>query len=311
MSVAKALINQSIPPKSQFSVDDIPDLSGKVIIVTGANTGVGYETAKALLLHNAKVYMANRSIEKSEAAIKKLNDETGKDAIFLKLDLASLKSVKAAAEEFISKEKELHVLFNNGGVMAPPIELLTEDGYDLQFGTNVLGHYYFTMLLMPALLAGTITSGDGKARVVNTSSSTHMFSNMNFDTFMDGPARKRMGPQTLYSQSKHGVVVWATELARRYGDQGIVSTSLNPGNLKTNLQRHLGCIQKPLVDLLLYPVPYGALTQLYAGTSPEGKDFNGMYLIPWARIGEARADTQDSKVGQELWTWLEEQTQGV
>jgi retinol dehydrogenase 12 len=102
-----------------------------------------------------------------------------------------------------SKEKELHVLFNNGGVMAPPIELLTEDGYDLQFGTNVLGHYYFTMLLMPALLAGTITSGDGKARVVNTSSSTHMFSNMNFDTFMDGPARKKVGPQTLYSQSKH------------------------------------------------------------------------------------------------------------
>jgi len=118
VNVAKALINQSIPPKSKFTVNDIPDLSGKVIIVTGANTGVGYETAKvqtmfiivtassdgsrqALLLHNAKVYMASRSIEKSETAIKKLNDETGKDAIFLKLDLASLKSVKAAAEEFI------------------------------------------------------------------------------------------------------------------------------------------------------------------------------------------------------------------
>jgi NAD(P)-dependent dehydrogenase (short-subunit alcohol dehydrogenase family) len=106
-----------------------------------------------------------------------------------------------------SKEKELHVLFNNGGVMVPPIEQLTEDGYDLQFGTNVLGHYYFTILLLPALLAGTITSGDGKARVVNTSSSTHMFSNMNFDTFTDGLARKKAGTQTLYSQSKHVRVV--------------------------------------------------------------------------------------------------------
>jgi NAD(P)-dependent dehydrogenase (short-subunit alcohol dehydrogenase family) len=166
--------------------------------------------------------MANRSTEKSEAAIKNLKGDTGKDAIFLKLDLASLKSVKAAAEEFnrsisyatpsyfqhlmcvlCSKENELHVLFNNGGVMVPPIEQLTEDGYDLQFGTNVLGHYYFTMLLLPALLAGTKTSGDGKARVVNTSSSVHMFSNMNFDTFTDGPARKKAGTQKLYSQSKH------------------------------------------------------------------------------------------------------------
>jgi len=313
LSVAKSLINESMPPKSKFSVDHIPDLSGKVMIVTGANTGVGYETAKALLLHNAKVYIAARSPEKSREAIKKLKAETDKDAIFLKLDLASLKAVKAAAEEFTSKENELHVLFNNGGVMVPPIEQLTEDGYDLQFGTNVLGHYYFTMLLLPVLLAGTSTSGDGKARVVNTSSSTHMFSNMDLNTFKDGPARKKAGPQKLYSQSKHGVVVWATELARRYGDQGIVSTALNPGNLKTELQRHLrlGFILKPLVDLVLYPVPYGALTQLYAGTSPEGKDFNGKYLIPWARMGEARADTQDRTVGSELWSWLEEQTRNV
>jgi len=311
MSVVKSLINESMPPKSKFSVDHIPDLSGKVMIVTGANTGVGYETAKALLLHNAKVYIAARSLEKSTEAIKKLKAETNKDAIFLKLDLASLKAVKTAAEEFTSKENELHVLFNNGGVMVPPIEQLTEDGYDLQFGTNVVGHYYFTMLLMPVLLAGTETSGDGKARVVNTSSSVHMFSNMDFNTFKDGPARKRAGTQKLYSQSKHGVVVWATELARRYGDQGIVSTALNPGNLKTDLQRHLGCIQKPLIDLMLYPVPYGALTQLYAGTSPEGKDFNGKYLIPWARMGEARADTQDPEVGRQLWSWLEEQTRDV
>jgi len=102
-----------------------------------------------------------------------------------------------------SKEKELHVLFNNAAVMAPPIEQLTANGYDLQFGTNVLGHFYFTTLLLPAILAGTKTSGDGTARVVNTSSSGHLLSNMNFNTFKDGPARKRVGTDKLYFQSKY------------------------------------------------------------------------------------------------------------
>ena len=94
---------------------------------------------KALLQHNAKVYLAARSRTKAEDAIKDLKEMTGKDAIFLELDLSSLKSVRKAAEEFLSKERELHILFNNGGVMATPIEQLTAEGYDLQFGTNVLG----------------------------------------------------------------------------------------------------------------------------------------------------------------------------
>jgi retinol dehydrogenase-12 len=102
-----------------------------------------------------------------------------------------------------SKEKELHVLFNNAAVMAPPIELLTADGYDLQFGTNVLGHFYFTTLLLPALLLGGKTSGDGTARVVNVSSTGHILSNMNFNTFKDGPARKKAGTDKLYFQSKY------------------------------------------------------------------------------------------------------------
>ncbi|KAG6808463.1 hypothetical protein H0H92_004035, partial [Tricholoma furcatifolium] len=186
--------------KSAFSVDDIPDLAGRVMIVTGANTGK--ETAKALLAHNAKVYIAARNKEKTEAAIEDLKAATGKEAIFLKVDLADLPSIKAGAEEFLSKEKELHVLFNNGGVMIPPIELLTEQGYDLQFGTNVLGHFYLTKLLLPALLAGAKSSSDGKARVVNTSSSAHMSGALDFNTFKDSPKRKKTASFTLYAQSK-------------------------------------------------------------------------------------------------------------
>lgn len=108
-----SLLGQSFPSESKFHVDDIPDLTGKVMIVTGANTGIGKETAKALLNHNAKVYIAARSQEKAEVAIKDLKNSTGKEALFLKLDLANLKSVKASAEEYLSKETTLDVLFNS------------------------------------------------------------------------------------------------------------------------------------------------------------------------------------------------------
>jgi len=306
-----AVIKQISPPKSKFNVEDIPDLSGKIIIVTGANTGVGFETAKALLAHNAKVYIAARSQEKGQAAIERLQKVTGKKGIFLKLDLADLKAVKSAAEDFLSKENELHVLFNNGGVMAPPIHQLTADGYDLQFGTNVLGHFYFTKLLLPTLITTAQSSPGVGGRVVNTSSVGHLFENLHFNTFKDGPARKKMGTQHLYCQSKFGNVVFATELARRYGNQGIVSTSVHPGSLRSELIRHVGRIQKALMNLFLSDVSYGALTQLWAGTSPEGKDLGGKYLIPWARIGSPRKDSQDPATGKELWTWLEEQVKDV
>ena len=158
----------------------------------------------------------------------------------------------------------------------PPVDQLTADGYDLQFGTNCLGHFYFTKLLLPLMIESAKSSPDHKARVVNTSSSAHMFTTLNFEAFKDGPQRKKMQKERLYCQSKfvcdsllllwyrwltdlhQGNVVFAKELARRYGDQGIVSTSLNPGNLATDLQRHTTGIQKKIVvsnSLLLPPLP--------------------------------------------------------
>ncbi|KIM74352.1 hypothetical protein PILCRDRAFT_14500 [Piloderma croceum F 1598] len=299
--------SQSFPPKSKFAVDDIPDLSGQVIIVTGSNTGVGFEIAKALLAHNAKVYIAARSQAKAEAAIEQLQQLTGKKGIFLKLDLASLKAVKSAAEEFLSKEKELHVLFNNGGVMAPPIEDITADGYDLQFGTNVLGHFYFTKLLLPALIVAaqsTVHPRSRRARCQCLICGTS-FRKPAFQYFQRWTSKEEIGYSTA------GNVVFATELARRYGDQGIVSTSLHPGSLTSELQRHLGSILKFLLSLFAKDVSYGALTPLWAGVSPEGKDLNGKYLIPWARIASARKDSQDPATGKELWTWLDEQVKDV
>ncbi|KAI0961006.1 hypothetical protein AcV7_000228 [Taiwanofungus camphoratus] len=255
-------LRQSFPPKSKFSTDQIPDLAERVIIVTGGNVGIGKETVKALLEHNAKVYMASRNKEKAEAAIKELKIATGKEAIFLELDLSNLLSVMKAAEEFMGKEQELHVLFNNAGVMTPPRELVTADGYDLQFGTNVIGHFLFTELLMPALIAGKDTSPDKHARVITTSSAGAYPGSLHWDTFKDDPARRKMTTYSLYYQSKFANVVVARQVAKRYADKGIVSLSCNPGQIYTELWRYTPNMLLRLVRLVLYPAPMGALTQL-------------------------------------------------
>ncbi|KAF4563006.1 hypothetical protein EYR40_007278 [Pleurotus pulmonarius] len=304
----RSSLDQNLPPKPIWSVDQIPDLAGKVIIVTGGNTGIGKETIRALLAHNATVYMASRSEERARSAITELKEATGKEAFFLHLDLGNLANVRKAAEEFLSKEKELHVLINNAGVMYPPISQVTDDGYDMQFGTNVIGHFHFTQLLMPALVSAAQSAPDKHARIVTVSSWGHeLWPGLVYDTFTDGPARRKCSTHYLYSQSKYGNVVVARELARRYADQGIVSIALHPGSINSELARYTPGwnLWGKLLGYLLYDTAHGALTQLYAATAPEAGELNGKYLIPWARLGKAIPSTQDPEVAAKLWAWLE------
>jgi len=302
--------SETFPPKSKFLPSrDIPDLSDKVIIVTGGNTGIGKETIRELLKKNAKVYMASRTKARADQAIAELKADTGKEAIFLELDLANLDQVTRAAHEFKSKETTLHVLINSAGVMNPPLDQLTANGYDSQFGTNVLGHAHFTLELLPALIAGAKSSSDGKARVVNVSSSgSYFFPRIEWESLQgQHPIRKKIGNQMLYCQSKFGNVVFSNEFARRYADQGIISNSLNPGNIQTELYRNQGFLHGLLTGWLLYPPPHGALTQLWAATTPEAKDYNGAWFVPWARIGPMPKEAKDPEVGKRLWDWIEEQ----
>ncbi|KAK0187801.1 hypothetical protein F5146DRAFT_1113027 [Armillaria mellea] len=290
MGGIQSFLTQTWPPQSKFSIDQIPDLSGKVVIITGGNAGVGYETAKALLPRNAKVYIASRNAKKTGDAIDKLREDTGKDAIFLPLDLASLKSIRAAAEQFLSKEKELDILFNNAG----------RKDYDLTIGVNVIGHFYFTKLLLPALLAVSQNTPGTAARIVNTASfASELANKLDYDTFKDGPTRRKLGSVSMYYQSKFANLLYSTEFSRRYRQAGIVCSCVNPGNIATELQRTLQPgVKLFLIRRILYPAPYGALTQLYAGTSLDGADFNGKYLIPWARLGTpnpASLDEQKAK----------------
>ncbi|KAK7441535.1 short-chain alcohol dehydrogenase [Stygiomarasmius scandens] len=307
-AIASSLrFDEHFPPQPIWSTDHIPDLSGKVMIVTGGNAGVGKHTA--LLEHNAKVYMASRNATKAKETIDDLKTRTGKEALFIQLDLADLRSIKNAAEVYMSKEKELHVLFNNGGVMMTPIDELTAQGYDLQFGTNVLGHFYLTKLLLPILLS-TAQATEAPVRVINTASVGHsMFPKLDFNTFRDGKARRRLWANQIYGQSKFGNIVFSNELARRHGDEGIISMSLHPGNLKTELSRHLPFLARQMEKILFYPSEMGALTQLWAGTLPdsEAKGLNGKYLVPWARVGTAARSAYDPRLGMDLWQWCEEQ----
>ncbi|KAJ8079116.1 short-chain alcohol dehydrogenase [Marasmius tenuissimus] len=309
----RKMLSQSFPPKPTFSVDQIPDLSGRVVMVTGGNTGIGYETAKAVLAKNAKVYIACRSSEKGQSAITRLREQTGKDAHFLKLDLSSFASIEQAVQEFLRSEKQLHILFNSAGVMEPPLDLLTTEGYDLTVGTNALGTYYFTTLVLPALLAVSSQDGSQKARIVTTSSlASEMAPDMkkiDYSIFK-GPAneqRRKLGTRGVYYSSKWMSVVLTAEFSRRYGDKGIVSTAVNPGNIQTELQRHWSSVQAWLTSFLLYPPPYGALTQLYAGTSKHADEFNNQYFVPWARKAEPNPTSQDPVEGKRLWEWLEAQ----
>ncbi|EEB94340.1 hypothetical protein MPER_06860, partial [Moniliophthora perniciosa FA553] len=229
---------------------------------------LGKLTVKELLAHNAKVYLAARSRKNAEEAIKEIKDQIGKEAIFIELDLADLKSIKACAEEFSRKENQLHVLYNNA-----------------------------TFLLDEIASTYPAIHGQDCARQAH------------------GPARRRYGAilSLLYSQSKLGNVIFANELARRYGDQGIVSTSLHPGAIDTNLWTS-GALPDLVICIarfVLKPPEYGVLTQLYAGTAPEAARMNGEYLIPWGRVGKATPKAHDPVLARELWDYMEEQVMDV
>jgi len=204
------------------------------------------------------------------------------------------------------------VLLNNAGVMTPPIEKITAQGYDLQFGTNVLGHYFLVQLLLPLLIKTYEHTGIRSRIVVTCSSVEKYFSGpIQYDTLTDTPARVKFGKGRLYMQSKFGNVMLATELARRYTDKGVVVIGLDPGNIQSDLQREHSATSKWLMDhTILYPTPFGALSQLYAGTMPEAEKMSGKYLVPWARLGSPNSKTQDVEEGKKLWNWLEAQVQG-
>ncbi|KAH9859052.1 NAD-P-binding protein [Lenzites betulinus] len=290
-----------------WTADHLPDLSTKVFLVTGGNVGIGRETVKQLLLKNAKVYMASRSQEKSERTIEELREETGKTALFLKLDLGDLDAVKKAAEEFEQRESQLDSLILNAGVLhPPPDQQVTAQGYETTFGANVIGHFLLVRLLYPMLSAAG--SEADTSRIVWLSSMAHHASHrFVYEAFRDGPVCKKMDPFELYAESKLAAILLSNHLARSCAKDNVTSIAVDPGCIKSTLYRSSPWHLRAFDWLYWYPVEYGALGSLFAGAAPEAAQHNGKYLQPWARLAPPNTLALDEGEQDKLWAWLEEQ----
>jgi NAD(P)-dependent dehydrogenase (short-subunit alcohol dehydrogenase family) len=268
---------------SPWSVADIPSQAGRLAIVTGATGGLGYETALALARAGAEVVLASRNEDKGKAALAKIRSaHPAATIVFERLDLSSLASVSAFAERIAVGGRGVDLLVNNAAVMAVPTRQTTADGFEMQFGTNYLGHFALTLQLLPALRRGRLP------RVVSLSSLAHRRGVINFD---DLQAQRTYSPFAAYSQSKLAMLMFAFELQQRSeeGNWGVVSNAAHPGWARTDiitngpaaagaLKRLFWRIPKLIFDSLAQSAAAGALPTLYAATAPEGR--GGAYYGP-------------------------------
>ncbi|WP_179466650.1 SDR family NAD(P)-dependent oxidoreductase [Mycolicibacterium vinylchloridicum] len=243
------------------------DLAGRRAIVTGATSGIGVETARALAAAGATVVLGARRIDAGRRIAAQIAASTGNDAVIpALLDIADPQSVSNFADRFAPEP--VHMLINNAGIMALPELNRTPEGRELQFATNYLGHFALTLLLYPALRSA------GGARVVSVSSSGHLFSPVVFDD-LDYRFRP-YDPWTAYGQSKTADVLLAVGLTERWADDQIVANALNPGAIATNLQKHTGGLQTP-VDRRK-TVEQGAATSVLLAASPLLDGISGRYF---------------------------------
>ncbi len=296
----------------KWSAANVPDQNGRIAVVTGANTGIGYHAAATLARRGAHVVLAVRSLEKGNAALARIVAADSKaDVTLQELDLSSLESVRAAAKALRSAYPRIDLLINNAGVMYTPKQL-TADGFEMQFGTNHLGHFALTGLLLESLL------GVRGSRVVTVSSNGHRFrAAIHFD---DLQWEHRYDRIAAYAQSKLANLLFTYELQRRLADQqkNTIAVAAHPGSSNTELTRNLPAILKP-ANALLGPVLFqsaamGALPTLRAATDPDVE--GGQYYGP-AGFGQQRghpklvsstAQSHDEELQRRLWTVSEELT---
>ena len=296
-----------------FDTDkDIADLSSKTIVVTGGNSGVGKESVLQLSKHNpAKLYMTARSKAKYDAAIcdiKKSNPDA--NITFLELDLASFASVKTAASTFLAENDRLDILMNNAGVMALPPSL-TKDGFEIQFGTNHMGHAFFTKLLMPLLLR-TASQPTSDVRIVNVSSGAHMAAPKG--GFLPETVTTDMAKYhtyTRYGQSKMANIYFSRALAAKY--PSITSVAIHPGRVTTPLldgylekTTAMGLFQRTYDLFVKIPVDKGAVNQLWAAVGDKERVKSGEYYVPVGKEAGNAASKAEVKQ-EELWEWQEKQ----
>lgn len=288
---------------------DIPDLSGKVILVTGGNNGLGKESIIQLAKHHpSKIYMGSRSEAKAKAAIRDINHTVpGANIIFLPLDLASFASVKEAANIFLAENDRLDILMNNAGVMVTNPGLTTE-GYEINFGINHMGTALLTKLLLPLLER---TAGSGKdVRIVNLSSALYKSAPKPGILFeRNKTSLADLGTLARYGQSKLAMNYFTTILAERYPT--IKSIALHPGVVRTSITDEskkssffMSLLVKGADKLVAVDVETGVLNQLWASSVQSAK--SGRFYFPVGKETHGGV-LEDKDLAMKLWDWTEKE----
>ncbi len=257
--------------KINWNTDNIPDQNGKIAIVTGSSSGIGYETARVLANKNAKVIIAVRNLEKGEKAKSKIiNQNSNAEIEVMNLDLADLNSVKSFSDSFKQKYSQLDLLINNAGVMIPPYSK-TKDGFELQMGTNHFGHFALTLQLID-LIKNTPNS-----RIVNVASNAHKYGKINFDDL--NWEKRKYKPMRSYGDSKIANLYFTSELAKKLNnnENNIIVTAAHPGWTATDLQRYSKLFEF-MNGLFAMEIKQGALPTLRAAIDNNVK--NGDYYGP-------------------------------
>jgi NAD(P)-dependent dehydrogenase (short-subunit alcohol dehydrogenase family) len=293
---------------NKWNIDQVPSQSGRVAIVTGANGGLGYETALQLAKKDAQVILACRNVRKAEEAKASIVSQyPGARIKTMPLDVSSLREVGKFAAQFGRQYDRLDLLINNAGIMMSPYQV-TEDGFENQLATNYIGHFALTGLLLPSLAR---TPG---SRVVTLSSLSYKWARIQFEDFH---ARTGYSRRKAYGQSKRACLMFAYELHRRLSAAGYdtLSVAAHPGLAKTNLDQYFPALIRPLGSLFLQPAQKGALPVLYAALA---QDVKGGEFIGPDGFGEMRGDptrvdsdaySKDANVARRLWQASEAMTQ--
>lgn len=291
---------------------NIPSLVGKVILITGGNLGLGKQTALDLAKHNpSELWIAARSADTGNAAVEEIKKAAPEVQVhFLRLDLSSFESVKEAARSFLSSVSRLDLFYMNAGIMGGP-HVMTEDGYERQFGTNHMGHALLFKLLKPLMLK-TASMPGADVRTVTLSSAGHRFGKKKliFES-MKGNAED-LSPTDKYCHSKLANLVYARAMAK-YIPQ-ITSVSVYPGDIQTGLFSSNGgswlitFLRTVVLPLTSVSVEEGAKNQLWAGTAKYVK--NGEYYEPIGVAGKGSRQAYNDELARKLWDWTEKELVG-
>ena len=289
---------------SRFTIDSAPSQEGKIAIVTGANTGLGYEVTVGLVMKGARVIMACRNLDRAEKARQKIVKQIpSADLDILELDLNDIKSVRSFAEQFKTQYKQLDILINNAGIFMPPLGH-SIDSYEQQFAVNYLGHFLLTGLLFPLMKS---TKG---SRIVSVSSKAHEWGTIDFENLNAELNYSKMG---AYSQSKLACLVFSYELQRRINKAGydVISVAAHPGGTNTELGRYtpkwIYNPISPLISLMLPSPTKAARSILMAAIDPDvngGEYFGpkGFYdIIGPPGIVKSKPHAHDETVARKLW----------